>query len=770
MPKPPESFEESLDARLRDVAVPDSLGQWFQQQGWQEFSDTAEQTRPQFAASISAAIGEPPELPPPAASAADWTDDQLDAVLRNVPLPDYLTQRLNSLSRRPQVGWYKHAWSASLTVAVCFSYAAAMMFFLLALGNRSTEFAVASLLPDRSTELLTVTEPALFELDAVPGWSPTTASVVFSIPEIDAPNLDEEHPRDDLFAASWRRLPLPHEPSPAGKPPGILARPTAELARLNESGPDWMQRTFARPAVGKAWDVGDGQLQLHRLPWHRGGGVAPPQQDGFDWKFFLRHDEHPFIRLTSTSPSELAMSRVPVDIDRASYDLAWRYLEDGELPPAGTVRKEEYLAAFDYGYPAVSPGQVGLHGYGGPSPYRPGHELLQVGIRVGAESQQQATAAAPPRHLVLVLDVSNSMRRNGRMATVRRALAQYLDDFSPDETWTLLAAGETTQVLVENARRADRGALEAALASLEPSGGTRLAAGIEAGVAIAKAHARLAASVETPGRKAPPVTQLLLIGDQPEFFDFATRYRLEQGWQQAHALGVQVSLIDLTLPSLAKQDAAGSASLAQMAEQAAGVYAPASAALDIHAAVREALTGESPVIGSEAVCSVKFNPALVAAYRLIGHEQSSFLATSPNTAAPAEVISRLRAGQVSTVLYELEWHEEEKKPRARDMVAEVELTWRNRAGRVQKRSVKLDRGSFAAKASESPRPLQFVALVAEAAEVLRHSPYAEVDTMRDVREHANRVKGALDGIPAFAELIEFLDAGMDPRAHRRQRR
>ena len=43
---------------------------------------------------------------------------------------------------------------------------------------------------------------------------------------------------------------------------------------------------------------------------------------------------------------------VPLGVDAASYELAKRWLEDGELPPPQQVRTEEFLAAVDYKFPS----------------------------------------------------------------------------------------------------------------------------------------------------------------------------------------------------------------------------------------------------------------------------------------------------------------------------------------------------------------------------------------------------------------------------------
>ena len=118
-------------------------------------------------------------------------------------------------------------------------------------------------------------------------------------------------------------------------------------------------------------------------------GVAPPPVPGYNVAVLSRWGVHPFV--VPALDTRLQASDVPLAVDAASWELTGRYLEDGELPLPEAIRAEDFLAAVDYRFPRPASEPVGLHAFGGPTPFRAdGRQLLQFGV--------QAAAAAEVRH------------------------------------------------------------------------------------------------------------------------------------------------------------------------------------------------------------------------------------------------------------------------------------------------------------------------------------------------------------------------------------
>ena len=141
-----------------------------------------------------------------------------------------------------------------------------------------------------------------------------------------------------------------------------------------------------------------------------GAGVQPAVPDPF-W--------FPSLRFAGRQ-SAFADLPVPLAVEPCSYQLARRYLERNEWPPADRLRSEEFLAAVDYNFPKPKRQDLGLIVAGGPSPISgEGFSLLQVGV----QARQNDQASHAPLHLVLLVDCSTSMRWGRRMEIVRRACA-----------------------------------------------------------------------------------------------------------------------------------------------------------------------------------------------------------------------------------------------------------------------------------------------------------------------------------------------------------
>ncbi|SRR6266487_954111 len=66
----------------------------------------------------------------------------------------------------------------------------------------------------------------------------------------------------------------------------------------------------------------------------------------FNTESYDKISENPFLRVTDNP-----LSTFSIDVDEASYSNIRRFLNNGELPPAGAVRIEEMINYFHYEYP-----------------------------------------------------------------------------------------------------------------------------------------------------------------------------------------------------------------------------------------------------------------------------------------------------------------------------------------------------------------------------------------------------------------------------------
>ena len=72
---------------------------------------------------------------------------------------------------------------------------------------------------------------------------------------------------------------------------------------------------------------------------------APKRND------FNTEDYSPIVENKFLAASGNPLSTFSIDVDEAAYSNIRRYIENGQIPPAGAVRIEEMINYFDYVYP-----------------------------------------------------------------------------------------------------------------------------------------------------------------------------------------------------------------------------------------------------------------------------------------------------------------------------------------------------------------------------------------------------------------------------------
>ena len=187
---------------------------------------------------------------------------------------------------------------------------------------------------------------------------------------------------------------------------------------------------------------------------------------------------NPFVPADRDRESTFAL-----DVDTASYTIAQRYVDDGNLPDPASVRVEEFVNAFDQDYAArPSDGTFAISSDGGPSPFLADDEVL---LRIGVKAKEVARFERPPAALTFVIDTSGSMAREDRLGLVKQALTFLVDRLRPRDTVAIVEFGTDAHVVLEptTARDADR--IVAAIDSLQPSGSTNAEAGLRLGYQLA---------------------------------------------------------------------------------------------------------------------------------------------------------------------------------------------------------------------------------------------------------------------------------------------
>jgi hypothetical protein len=438
----------------------------------------------------------------------------------------------------------------------------------------------------------------------------------------------------------------------------------------------------------------DRMPELTGLHAPRPAGIEPPPVRGYDRAFFLKNRVFPPI--APAAHPRLAELGVPLVVSSEVLSQIERSLAEGRVPDSQEVRVEDLIASMDYRLPAARPGQLGLRTAGGPAVFGPPESgLLLVGVQAGGFVQRPQ----PVTHVVIALDLSQSMSRGGRLAIVQQAIVRLLDQLDPRDRLSLVVFGEEVTHVVEAASRNDAASIRQLLDGLTPRGGTNLAAGLQRATSLAMTDAAGPAAAR----------RLVLVTDSQTNLPADARAGVLQMLLAARDVGVRLDVLDLSRRSHVDS------TLLTWCSELSGDLRQVHDARQMQHQLLEALLGTEPTIARDARLKLHFNPQTVAAYRLVGHESNALADLTP----PA-VEAEFAAGEATAALVEV-WFQ----PGDGDDLGYVELTWNDPAGGpAQTVRQRLSRLQFAPSLAEAPVPLVQAALAAEVGEILRGSQVA----------------------------------------------
>ena len=158
-----------------------------------------------------------------------------------------------------------------------------------------------------------------------------------------------------------------------------------------------------------------------------------------------------------------------------------RYLAGrGIIIPPEEVYIDSYFAAINYNYP-MPRGDIGIYLYNSSSQMRPGQEgILQIGI----QGRTMSFNELPPMNLVFVIDCSDSMNDEDKIAWVRESAAIFINKVRPVDSLALVSFHETAEVNFASTRMdtaEKRRLFLNAVNSLRPQGTSDLEKGLTAG-------------------------------------------------------------------------------------------------------------------------------------------------------------------------------------------------------------------------------------------------------------------------------------------------
>jgi Ca-activated chloride channel family protein len=291
------------------------------------------------------------------------------------------------------------------------------------------------------------------------------------------------------------------------------------------------------------------------------------------------------------------VSTFSIDVDTASYSNVRRFLlSESRLPPADAVRTEELLNyfRFDYSKPNTDvPFSVTTEL--GPCPWNPKHKLALIGLNTARIDVENT----PPRNFVFLLDVSGSMMPADKLPLVKSAM----------------------RMLTETLRTEDRVAI------------------------VVYAGASGLALPSTPGSPKGRINRVILATDGDFNVGVTSQGELVRLIEEERQRGIFLSVLGVGTGNVKDS------TMEKLANKGNGNYAY----LDSLQEARRVLIAEGGAtlvtVAKDVKIQVEFNPAKVAAYRLIGYENR--MLAREDFKDDTKDAGEIGAGHTVTALYEL---------------------------------------------------------------------------------------------------------------------
>lgn len=287
-----------------------------------------------------------------------------------------------------------------------------------------------------------------------------------------------------------------------------------------------------------------------------------------------------------------------LNIDQASYSNIRRFLRNQMRVPVNAVRIEEMLNYFDYPSKGSS-SNFNCESFVSSCPWQKENKLLFLHIN----APRIPLDNIPPSNLVFLLDVSGSMDKPNRLPLLQSSFKLLVDNLRAEDTISIMTYGGNVCIALPPTSGAEKKRIKTVIDSLSAAGDTPGAGAIKQAYSLAaKAYIRNGNNrviLATDGDFNVGQTS------EKELEDLILQYRNSGIYLTCLGVGMG-NYKDSKLEVLAKKGNGNFAYLDHLAEAQKVLVTE--------------FTQTLYAVADEAAITVRFNPNLVKAYRLIGFD------------------------------------------------------------------------------------------------------------------------------------------------------
>ena len=477
--------------------------------------------------------------------------------------------------------------------------------------------------------------------------SPVTSQEGSPTPLVSAPMPTATPIADDARTLEPMASHAPKDGDIVADEPDMLAQAATSPTPTPRLNPIPTQAPVPTPSPASASPgVLDPDGALDKLSWS-----VPSVGEAPSATTFRDYGHQPF-----TATSEDAVSTFSLDTDRTSYRLALNWARAGYNVASESVRSEEWINSFDYGYSRPSDdwgfaisSDIFRH------PLDPGRHMVRIAF------QAPEVPDDTPLNVTLVLDASGSMAQGNRVAIARQAAETIRQSLRPrDRLAVVHFTDDVIHDLTVEHRDPDDSSVRKSIDQLAPHDSTNVQAGLNLGVRLA----------DNARRSRPDAyNYIVLMSDGVANVDATDPFAILESSYDENAgnplriitIGVGVeNYNDYLLEQLA-QHGNGWYRYLDDADQARRTFA------------RENWLSISTPFADQTRAQVTWDANLVRSWRIVGYKNR--ITSDESFTEDRKEFAEIPSSAATTVFYELELHGQVLRRSGPVDLGNVELRW-----------------------------------------------------------------------------------------------
>lgn len=325
------------------------------------------------------------------------------------------------------------------------------------------------------------------------------------------------------------------------------------------------------------------------------------------------------------------LSTFSIDVDAASYSNIRRFLNNGQLPPAGAVRIEEMVNYFTYEYPQPENNEpFSINTEIADAPWNKNHKLVLIGL----QGKKISTENLPASNLVFLIDVSGSMSSQNKLPLVKASMKMLVDQLREEDKVAIVVYAGAAGLVLPPTTGENKNEIKEAIDKLESGGSTAGGAGIKLAYKTAKEYFIKGGN-----------NRVILCTDGDFNVGESSDDAMERMIEAERKSGVFLTVLGYGMGNY--QDA----KMQKLADKGNGNHAYIDGITEAKKVLVNEFGGTLFTIAKDVKLQIEFNPAKVQGYRLIGYENRMLAKEDFND--DKKDAGELGSGHTVTALYEV---------------------------------------------------------------------------------------------------------------------